>query len=65
MSKTLFEHERRSLAESLSLTADSLAAYGASHKHWCVAFSGGKDSSATLTAVAYLVESGRVPRRSP
>lgn len=62
MQKTLFDNDRASLADSLSLTEASLLAYATERPHWVVAFSGGKDSSATLAAVIYLVESGRVPR---
>lgn len=58
----LFDSERTTLLDALRTTEESLREYGKEHRHWCVAFSGGKDSSATLTAVAYLVESGRVPR---
>jgi DNA sulfur modification protein DndC len=42
--------------------AQSLLAYGLSHEHWGVAWSGGKDSSATLTLLMYLLDSGKVPR---
>ncbi len=44
------------------MTADSLSAYGERRRHWCVAYSGGKDSTATLAATVYLIEAGRVPR---
>jgi DNA sulfur modification protein DndC len=57
---TLFEESRISLPASLELTAQSLNAYGAAYDHWAVAFSGGKDSSATVTAVFHLIETGRV-----
>lgn len=59
---TLFDHERSSLSDALEVTAESLRIHGTQHRHWCIAFSGGKDSSATLAAVLYLVESGLVPR---
>lgn len=58
---SLFEDERLTLPEAIDLTADSLRAYGSAYKHWAVAFSGGKDSSATVTIIAHLIESGRVP----
>lgn len=48
------------LPDALELTAQSLNAYGAAYDHWAVAFSGGKDSSATVTAVVHLIETGRV-----
>jgi DNA sulfur modification protein DndC len=57
----LFEDERLSMKESIALTAQSLRAYGADYPHWAVAFSGGKDSSATVTVVADLIQRGEVP----
>jgi len=46
--------------EALELTANSLTAYGAEYRHWAIAYSGGKDSSATVAAVVHLIETGRV-----
>lgn len=59
---TLWEGERISLADSLALTAQSLNAYGSDYDHWAIAFSGGKDSSATVAAVVYLIDQGMVKR---
>jgi DNA sulfur modification protein DndC len=56
----LFESDRMLLAESIRLTADSLNAYGAQYQHWAMAFSGGKDSTALVTLVAHLIETGKV-----
>jgi DNA sulfur modification protein DndC len=53
---------RLQMTESIELTIQSLQAYGATHEHWGVAWSGGKDSSATLTLIIYLLDSGKVPR---
>jgi DNA sulfur modification protein DndC len=50
------------LEQALEVTAESLQLYAASHKHWAIAYSGGKDSSATVTAVVWLIQSGRVPK---
>ena len=61
---TLFEDAKQTVTEAIDLTAASLLAYGPSHKHWAIAWSGGKDSSALLTLVLHLIESGRVPRPS-
>lgn len=58
---TLFEHARMGFRESMDLTAQSLRAYGANYRHWAVAFSGGKDSTATVTVVAHLIETGAIP----
>ena len=56
----LFSEERLTLERSLQLTADSLNEYGERYDHWCLAYSGGKDSSATVAAVTWLIGSGRV-----
>lgn len=58
---TLFDEQRMGFNEALELTAMSLRAYAATHRHWCIAYSGGKDSSATVTAVVHLILAGRVP----
>lgn len=59
---SLFEGDRMVLSEAIELTRQSLLAYAPLYDHWAVAYSGGKDSSATLTIVAHLIESGQVPR---
>ena len=59
---TLFDGDRMTLAEAIEITANSLCAYAERYDHWAIAFSGGKDSSCTLTVVVYLIVSGRVPK---
>ncbi|MEM1279665.1 MAG: phosphoadenosine phosphosulfate reductase family protein [Cyanobacteria bacterium P01_H01_bin.152] len=59
---SLFEDERLSLERSIELSAESLRHYGSLYKHWAIAFSGGKDSSATVTLIANLIEKGIVER---
>lgn len=54
--------KRLQMTDSIELTAQSLNAYGPTHKHWAVAWSGGKDSTATLTLLIYLIESGKVTK---
>lgn len=61
-SPTLFEGVRMTAQESVDLTVKSLLAYGSSHDYWCVAYSGGKDSTTLLTLTVHLIESGKVPR---
>lgn len=61
MRKTLWDAERMGGDESIRLTVESLMAYGPSHKHWAVAWSGGKDSTALVTVVTWLIESGSIP----
>ena len=57
---SFFEGQRLSMHDSIELTAQSLLAFG-QHRHWAVAFSGGKDSTTAATVVYHLIESGRVP----
>jgi DNA sulfur modification protein DndC len=60
---TFFDGGRRlQMNESIDLTIQSLTAYGPTHEHWALAWSGGKDSSATLTLICYLIDSGKVQR---
>lgn len=56
------QHTRLQMNDSIALTVQSLQAYGAAHAHWCIAWSGGKDSTATLTLLVYLLDSGKIPR---
>jgi DNA sulfur modification protein DndC len=59
---TLFEGSRLTLDGALDLTAASLLEYAQKYRHWVFTFSGGKDSTATLTVVLHLIRTGRVPR---
>ena len=52
---------RMQMTESIELTILSLKAHGAQHAHWGIAWSGGKDSTATLTLIVYLITSGQIP----
>jgi len=49
------------VGEAMELTVQSLQAYGADHDHWAIAWSGGKDSTATLTLLIALIRSGDIP----
>ena len=56
---SLFEAGARlQMTESIELTLQSLRAYGPQHDHWVIAWSGGKDSTATLTVVLHLISAG-------
>lgn len=59
---SLFEAERLTIDDAIDLTRQSLLAYGARYRHWCIAYSGGKDSTAAVTVVLHLIETGQVPR---
>ncbi len=58
---SLFEGERLTLDDAIGLSIASLTAYGAHYPHWAVAYSGGKDSSATVAFVAWAIRTGQVP----
>ncbi|WP_449255173.1 phosphoadenosine phosphosulfate reductase domain-containing protein [Bosea sp. (in: a-proteobacteria)] len=66
MQPTLFEGAKRLVYDdAVELTVQSMQAYGPAHDHWGIAWSGGKDSSATLTLILHLIEVGRIaPPRS-
>lgn len=59
---SLYENARMTLEDSIQQTALSIQIYAENHNHWAISFSGGKDSSATLAVVLYLIESGQVKR---
>lgn len=46
---SLWEDQRLRLADSLELSIASLNAYGENYRHWAIAYSGGKDSSALVS----------------
>lgn len=63
---SLFEAGARlQMTESIELTIQSMQAYGPEHDHWVIAWSGGKDSTATLTLIVWLITSGKIkaPKR--
>lgn len=59
---SLFDADRLTLDDAIQLSLASLTAYGDRYRHWAVAYSGGKDSTATLAFVAWAVHNGYVPR---
>ncbi|MEN6318566.1 MAG: phosphoadenosine phosphosulfate reductase family protein [Syntrophaceae bacterium] len=59
---SFFDSGRKTLEDSIELTVQSLNTYGTSYKHWAIAYSGGKDSSALLSVVLYLIKSGKVEK---
>lgn len=58
---SLFEDSRLRLDDAIELSLVSLTEYGRRYPHWAVAYSGGKDSSATVAFVAWAIRAGRVP----
>lgn len=60
MTNTLFDGDRLTSQEAMRLTAESLREHGPKHPHWAFAWSGGKDSTATLTLIMHLIDSGQI-----
>ncbi|RLC70076.1 MAG: FAD synthetase [Chloroflexi bacterium] len=58
---SLFDNQRLRLDGAVEMSLDSLAEYGSRYRHWAVAYSGGKDSSAVVTLVAWAIKTGRIP----
>ena len=48
--------------EAVELTLQSLQAYWSRHDHVAIAWSGGKDSTATLTLMIALIDAGLLPQ---
>lgn len=59
---TLWDTERIEVSQSMDMTAESLREYFARHKNVTLAWSGGKDSTALLTVVLYLIASKQVSK---
>lgn len=57
---SLFDDQRLQLDGAIELSLASLQEYGRRYRHWCVAYSGGKDSSATVTLICWAIKTGRV-----
>ena len=58
----LFDDARLSQPQAVEMTAEILQDYFERYNHVAIAFSGGKDSTATLTTVIHLIETGRLSR---
>jgi len=58
---SLFEDQRLTLEEAVDESLESLRVYGQQYKHWAIAYSGGKDSSATVSLVAWAIKTKQIP----
>jgi len=58
---TLFDGMRLTVDQAVEQSLENLRWYGERYQHWAVAYSGGKDSSATVTFVAWAIRRGLVP----
>lgn len=57
---SLFDNQRMSFQQAIDLSVASLNEYGQRYDHWALAYSGGKDSSATAAFVAWAIKTGKV-----
>ncbi|CAB4218329.1 CysH 3'-phosphoadenosine 5'-phosphosulfate sulfotransferase (PAPS reductase)/FAD synthetase and related enzymes [uncultured Caudovirales phage] len=58
----IFGTKRMTFDEQVALTVQSMNTYGPLHDHWAAAWSWGKDSTALITLIVYLMESGKIPK---
>ncbi|NUB25755.1 phosphoadenosine phosphosulfate reductase family protein [Azospirillum brasilense] len=59
---TLFDGARLHKDDAVELTIQSLIAHAYTHDHWGLAWSGGKDSTAILTLLVHLIDTGKIRR---
>ena len=59
--QSFFDDIKPSLDNSIAISLESLATYGRQYRHWCVAYSGGKDSSSTVTFVTWAIKNKLIP----
>ncbi|RQO79168.1 phosphoadenosine phosphosulfate reductase [Pedobacter sp. KBW01] len=54
--------KRLQMNESIQLTINSLLEYCPRYEHWCLAWSGGKDSTTLVTVLVWLINTGQIPK---
>jgi DNA sulfur modification protein DndC len=59
---SLWEDQRMGMADAIELSIASLIAYGRDYQHWSIAYSGGKDSTTTVSFILWAIKTGRVNR---
>lgn len=57
---SLWESERLTLRDAIDISLASLREYGSRYDHWIIAYSGGKDSSATVGFVLWAIRTGQI-----
>jgi DNA sulfur modification protein DndC len=58
----LFGIGKMSVDEAIGLTIASLTEYANRHRHWAIAWSGGKDSTTIATLTLQLISTGQIPK---
>ncbi|MGL5879232.1 MAG: phosphoadenosine phosphosulfate reductase family protein [Xenococcaceae cyanobacterium] len=59
---SLFEDDRTTQSEAITITTEYLKDYFSRYNYVAIAYSGGKDSSATVSLILHLIETLQVPR---
>jgi DNA sulfur modification protein DndC len=59
---SFFEDDRTTQSEAIAITTQSLKDYFSRYNTVAIAYSGGKDSSATVSLILHLIETKQVPR---
>lgn len=62
MQPSIWEADRPSMSAAIEMSIASLKAYAEQYSHWGIAYSGGKDSSATTSFVIWAVQNGLVKK---
>jgi DNA sulfur modification protein DndC len=57
---TLFDEGRMTLIDAIDLTRQSLIAWGDTYRRWAIAYSGGKDSTALVAVIVWLIRTGLI-----
>lgn len=57
---SFFDGLRLTLDDAINRSVASLNEYGRRYRHWAIAYSGGKDSTATVTFVAWAIRTGLI-----
>jgi DNA sulfur modification protein DndC len=59
---SFFEDDRTTQSEAIAITTEYLKDYFSRYNYVAIAYSGGKDSSATVSLILHLIETKQVPR---
>lgn len=58
--QNMFGTSKMQMNESIRLSIESMKEYGDRYEHWAIAWSGGKDSSALVTFVLWLIDTKQI-----
>lgn len=59
---SLFEGMRLTLDNAIQISLENLRHYAKTYSHWAIAYSGGKDSSATAAFILWAIKTNQVPK---